>query len=259
MFTEEDSRQAVCERHGDYTDKYIDYGPLGKRWTGCELCADEQRKEKERLEKIEEDKVRRQEWIEGRLKVSGIPKKFKTKTFGNFEPVNEKAKARKAAIMEYVDLVCSGDHEGRSLIMVGKLGNGKTHLACAMLSEMIRRTAMLGKYATFSEVVRRVKASWKNDSEESESGVYYSLSKPDVLVIDEVGMQNFTEFEQVVAYEVVNARYLEEKPTVIITNLAAKDLSSVMGERVVDRLRENGGKALDFDWDSYRAGGKNDK
>ena len=74
-------------------------------------------------------------------------------------------------------------------------------------------------------------------------------------MLDEVGLQNFTEFEQAVAYEAINHRYLAEKPTVLITNLQAKDLPLCVGERVVDRLREGGGRALDFDWKSYRLGG----
>lgn len=256
MFEAEDTKIDQCEKHGEFTNEYMDYGPMGKRWTGCPKCAEEARLQRQEESKREEEEKRRQDWIQTRLKHSRIPKKFEGKSFDDFEAINPKAEARKSAVMEYADTVCSKDHGGKSLIMVGKLGNGKTHLACALLADVIRRTGNMGKYVTFSEVVRRVKASWKNDSDETEEQVYQSLAKPLLLIIDEVGMQNFTEFEQTVAYEVINARYLEELPTVLVTNLQAKDLSPTIGERAVDRLREGGGKALDFDWDSYRSGGK---
>jgi DNA replication protein DnaC len=254
MFEAEETKNDHCQKHGDFINEYMDYGPIGKRWNGCPECADEARAQKEEQSRREEEENRRQEWVRARLKNSHIPKKFQDKSFDNFQPINAKAEARKAAVMEYADTVCSKEHGGKSLIMVGKLGNGKTHLACALLADVIKRTASTGKYVTFSEVVRRVKASWKSGSEETEEQVYRGLSNPLLLIIDEVGMQNFTEFEQTVAYEVINARYLEELPTVLVTNLQAKDLSPTIGERAVDRLREGGGKALDFDWESYRAG-----
>lgn len=256
MFEAEETKQDHCDKHGEFTNQYMNFGPIGKKWTGCPTCADEKREAAEEESKREAEQERRQGWIDSRLKSSGIPKKFAGKGFDNYQPVNDKAAARKQAVMQYADLIVSKDHDGKSLIMVGKLGNGKTHLACALLSDVITRTGDECKYVTFSEVVRSVKASWKNDSQVSEEGIYKTLSKPELLVIDEVGMQNFTEFEQTVAYEVINARYLNEKPTVLVTNLQAKDLSPTIGERAVDRLREGGGKALDFDWDSYRNKGE---
>lgn len=257
MFQAEDWKQDNCDDHGAYENRYVDYGPMGKKWTGCPKCANELRKAEEEKAKREHEQMMREHRLLQIMNKARIPAKFKEKTFENFEPVNDKAKARKETVLEYVDTVCSDSHEGKSLIMLGKLGNGKTHLACAMLKAIILSTMKPCLYVTFSEVVRRVKASWKNSSDEGEEDVYRDLARPHVLVIDEVGMQNFTDFEQVVAYEVINARYLAEKPTVLITNLQAKDLAPTIGERCVDRLRENGGKALDFDWSSYRAGSKN--
>lgn len=256
MFEVEDRKNDKCEKHGDYVNEYVDYGPMGKRWSGCRKCADEARELKLEQERHEEDEQRRKDRLNSLLRKAGIPKKFDSKTFENFEPVNDKAAARKKALREYSEVVQSNEHNGKSLIMVGKLGNGKTHLACALIQDVIIGSGKTGRYTTFSEIVRRVKSSWRRNAEESEDGVYRDLSWPHLLVIDEVGMQNFTEFEQTVAYEVINARYLDEKPTVVVTNLQAKELSSTIGERAVDRLRENGGKALDFDWESYRAGTK---
>lgn len=252
MFEAEDTRPGQCDKHGEFIDEFMNYGPLGKRWAGCQKCSDEARQANEEKARREEEDQRRQDRIDATLRKARIPKKFEQKSFDNFEAINAKAEARKASVMEYADLVCSGGHEGKSLIMVGRLGNGKTHLACALLADVIRRTGGSGVYVTFSEVVRRVKASWKSTADENEEDIYRSLSSYLLVVIDEVGMQNFTEFEQTVAYEVINARYLEELPTVLVTNLQAKDLAPTIGERAVDRLREGGGKALDFDWESYR-------
>ena len=47
-------------------------------------------------------------------------------------------------------------------------------------------------------------------------------------------------------------RYEKMKPTILISNLSKDDVFKYLGERVADRLREDGGKVLVFDWDSYR-------
>ena len=50
----------------------------------------------------------------------------------------------------------------------------------------------------------------------------------------------------------MNERYLQLKPTVIISNLGAQDIKQAIGEPAFDRLREGGGKVVSFDWGSYR-------
>ena len=42
------------------------------------------------------------------------------------------------------------------------------------------------------------------------------------------------------------------KPTILLSNLNIEGLGEYLGERVMDRLREGGGKMIAFDWDSYR-------
>lgn len=249
----DERREGRCDTHGDFIDRHHSgTGKISEGWSGCPQCAEEDHQQRMR----EEERQRQMELIRNRAKAfvarSGIPKRFSGKTFETYRPVNGKSASILRKIRDYSDVLSSGDHAGRSLILLGNVGNGKTHLACALLEDVILRTCKPGHYWTFAELVRDVKASWRKDSDYSEQDVYDRFASSEVAILDEVGMQNFTEFEQTVAYEAVNARYLLERPTVVITNLPASELSTCLGERVVDRLRESGGKALDFDWDSYR-------
>ncbi|GGE75813.1 hypothetical protein GCM10011533_30200 [Streptosporangium jomthongense] len=252
----DDRRNGLCETHGDFIDRHHSgKGRASEGWAGCPQCAEERHQERMR----EEEYQRQMELMRQRARrfvaQSGIPKRFSGKSFDTYRPVNGKSASILRKIREYSDIVSSGEHAGRSLILLGNVGNGKTHLACALLEDVILRTCKPGHYWTFAELVRDVKASWRKNSEESEQDVYDRFANSELAILDEVGMQNFTDFEQTVAYEAVNARYLLEKPTVVITNLPASELSICLGERVVDRLRESGGKAFDFDWDSYRSKG----
>ena len=252
-----DKRKAgKCDQHGDFVNvHHSGEGRAPEGWRECPTCEHEKQKADDKAEEIERQAQMYRDRIENKIKMSGIPDRFQGKSFDNFEAESQKPAANLRKMREYADLVCSKDHGGRSLILLGKVGTGKTHLGCALLAHAIRKTGQGCHYWTFSELVREVKGTFSKESKYTEEGVYKDFASPRLLVLDEVGLQNFTDFEQAVAYEAINARYLAEKPTVLITNLQAKDLPLCVGERVVDRLREGGGRALDFDWKSYRVGG----
>ena len=78
------------------------------------------------------------------------------------------------------------------------------------------------------------------------------LCSPDLLILDEVGVQFGSDAEKLILFEIINTRYQDMKPTILISNLTLVELGKYIGERVVDRMREGGGAILSFDWDSYR-------
>lgn len=245
-----------CEAHGDFVNvHYSGNGKHSEGWSGCPECAAVEHERKSQEQERERQAELYRDRIERTVQNSGIPPRFMGKAFENFEVVNQKAAAHLKKVREYAELVSGSDHGGRCLLMLGKVGNGKTHLGCALIAHAIRQTGDACHYWTFSELVRVVKGSFNKGSTYTEQDVYNDFARPRLVVLDEVGMQNFTEFEQAVAYESINHRYLAQRPTVLISNLQASDLPLCVGERVVDRLREGGGKALDFDWKSYRVGG----
>lgn len=252
----DDKRHGKCEKHGDFIEVHCSGdGKASKGWKGCPECQQEQRDAEVRAQAVREQQEREQRRLERLLTGSGVPPRFRDKTFENFKAADGKQASNLRKIREYADAVCSDGHGGRSLVMMGKVGTGKTHLGCALLQYAIRATQQACHYWTFAELVRAVKGSFAKGSDYSEQDIYNDFAAPRLVVLDEVGIQNFTDFEQAVAYEAINHRYLAEKPTVLITNLQAADLPMCVGERVVDRLREGGGRALDFDWKSYRSGG----
>lgn len=79
-----------------------------------------------------------------------------------------------------------------------------------------------------------------------------ALTSPRLLILDEVGMNLGTEFEQRLFFDVLNERHEAMKPTILISNLNLKDVQAYLGLRVIDRMREDGGKLFVFDWESHR-------
>ena len=80
------------------------------------------------------------------------------------------------------------------------------------------------------------------------------LTKVDLLLIDELGAQGGTEFERQSLHQIIDTRYRNMRPTIVTSNLPSGKLSAYIGDRALDRLRENGGQAITFDWESSRGG-----
>jgi DNA replication protein DnaC len=56
-------------------------------------------------------------------------------------------------------------------------------------------------------------------------------------------------------FDVLNARYANQRPTILIGNLTADELEEYLGERIMDRLLESGSAVVPFTWESYRRRG----
>jgi len=232
-----------CERHGDYIARKI----TANFWTRCPQCDEERAKKRE-----EEARARLEEEARAnRLTYACIPPRFCSKSFSDF--VSDTADKRRAleAAQAYVDGIVENFEKGACLALCGKAGTGKTHLAIAIAKEAINR----GYGALFTSVmraVREVKETYRRDSETSEREAIRKFTGPHLLVLDEVGVQFGTDAEKLILFEIINGRYEQMKPTVVISNLAKEGLQEYLGERAFDRLRENGGRLVVFDWDSYR-------
>ena len=77
-----------------------------------------------------------------------------------------------------------------------------------------------------------------------------------MLVIEEVGVQFGSETEKLFLFEIIDGRYNKMKSTVMISNLNIQGVKECVGERCIDRLREDGGSVIAFDYESQR--GKRD-
>ena len=249
LIKERPTEERNCPEHGAYTSTNF----IGEHWTVCPKCMMIQR-DKEAKEQLGADEKLRQERIASKWKAkitgAAIPERFKDRTLESYVAKTSGQKKALAFATEYAENFDLVLREGRSAIFVGKVGTGKTHLAIGIaLSIMQQQRSAL--FVTVQRLIRRVKDSW-HTKEETESQVVDVFASPDLLVLDEVGVQFGSEFEKQVLFDVLNTRYENRKPSILLSNIPKEQLSDYLGERVTDRLRENGGKVIGFDWDSYR-------
>lgn len=235
-----------CGTHGSFQSIHFPFG-----WSACPKCEKEKmdREDQERRDKIASDFKRAQ--IEQLMRSAAIPQRFTDRRLSNYVPQCEAAQKALNVAKNYAENFDIACETGAGLILCGGVGTGKTHLAVGIAHEVMARN----KTAVFTSVmsaIRRVKETYSRDSEEKESAVIEKFSRPDLLILDEVGVQFGSDTEKLILFEIINGRYEKMRPTIIISNLAKDALAQFIGERVVDRLREGGGKLIAFDWPSYR-------
>ena len=107
-------------------------------------------------------------------------------------------------------------------------------------------------YTTGYALVRSIRDTWRKDSDVSESAVVNRYARADLLIVDEVGAQFGSEGERVQLFDILDQRYQQMLPTLIITNLNPQELRECLGDRSYDRLMEIGGSVVTFAGKSYR-------
>jgi DNA replication protein DnaC len=185
------------------------------------------------------------------LSQSCLPERFQSSTFEQYQAEsNEQAHALKVA-RGYAESFEKRLSQGSSLLLSGKPGTGKTHLAVAIANYVLQQ----GHAVLFTSVLRAtraVKDCYRSNSKKTVQEAIDELQKPALLILDEVGVQFGSDTEKLILFEILNSRYEALLPTILISNLSEAELTHAIGARCFDRLQEGGGVSLRFTWESYR-------
>lgn len=240
------TKRVVCDIHGEYEAKCY----FGTIWTRCTACEKELR-EKEAAAAEEKDRAEKLARWNGRLGYSGIPDRFQNRTLDSYvaSTVGQQ-KALKFAT-DYASNFESIAIGGKSAVFIGRPGTGKTHLAIGIGLHAMR-TGHAVLFTTVMRAIRRVKDTWNKSHDESETDAIDALIYPALLILDEVGVQFGSETEKMILFDILNGRYEKRRPVILLSNLSLDEVKSYLGERVFDRLREDGGEVVSFDWESHR-------
>lgn len=240
---------AACEIHGEYETRHIVYRETN-RWTKCPECSEEKAERQRAQEFAEMRQEAARNKLERMVGYACLPPRFVGKTFDTYYAETEQQKAYLAKCQAYAANFPAHMVEGEGLMLLGTPGTGKTHLAVATLNEAIRTHKVPGLYTTAARMFRRIKDTY-GKSEESESQAIQAFTAPKLLVLDEIGVSFGSDAELNYLFDVMNERYEQCLPTIIVSNVQPAELGQWMGERVVDRLRESS-KMMVFDWESAR-------
>lgn len=240
------TRKASCDTHGEY----ISRNPLANIWTGCPACAGEAKASAEMAAADSERMVNQEKWAR-RLGGAGIPLRFQSRTIPNFVAENDAQRYAVQFAVAYAAEFGAG-HSGRCAIFIGEPGTGKTHLACGIAMRAMKVNGICALFTTVGKMARRIREGKSFDSAETESQAIAVFTYPDLLIIDEIGVQSGTDAESRALFDVINDRYEACRPTIFLSNLDVDGVRLALGERIFDRIREDGGEVVVFDWGSWR-------
>lgn len=209
-------------------------------------------KRAEAAEKKKEQETNRR-W---RLAASNIPKRFRGMRFSDIDLFYNRKKEDNRKLAETVKIVKSflktfpeRRRQGASGFFCGECGTGKTMLSCMMVEQVIQQ-GFSAHYTTAWKMIQRIRKGYQKDrSTAAYVGDYISH---DLLVIDEIGVQHGSNDERVLLYQVIDGRYNDIRPTVLISNSKNPVEDGYLDLRTLDRLKDGGGFSITFNGDSYR-------
>ena len=131
--------------------------------------------------------------------------------------------------------------EGRSLILHGKTGRGKTHLAVAIGYRAIQN-GFETLFTTAAELIEDLSNASKKGRLQESLATY---THPHVLIVDEVGYLTYAQDAANVLFHVVNNRHLRKRPMIFTTNKPLNEWGKVLHDEdlaaaILDRVLERG-------------------
>ena len=170
----------------------------------------------------------------GKLEAAGVPERYGNCTIDNFDGRGAALAKAKQTAREFVDRFPFVD---AGLLFIGASGLGKTHLACAILSELVSTKGVRGLYADSSGLLNRVAATFRPDSEVSRETILGPFANSELIVLDEIGATPPHPWVQDVLYDLLNTRYNRKKITIVTTNYS-DDPDGAAGARITleDRI-----------------------
>lgn len=246
-----DARSDECARHGPFVARAIipPHGSMRGIWSECPACLEAQAHERERLE-TQRRNHERNEQLAKRFGDAAIPARFAGCTFGNFHAETDEQRRALQAAQLFAERFQVVLERGGSLTLTGPTGTGKTHLAAAALRHVTSHGAT-GLYRLADAAVRYLKSAYNPGNGYTEDQALSHLRMPDLLVLDEVGNQHDSADEKRVLFAILNARYANMRPTLLVSNLTGEQLRAWAGQAFHDRLLE-AGFIVPCQWPSYR-------
>ena len=174
------------------------------------------------------------------------------------QPIQLRGEDWHAAFAEARPIVAAGG----ILVLVGERGPGKTQMAAELarggdwpadrgVGPSLSSRKKTALYRRAMDIFLDLAHARKDHVRSSEKEVLAALAECGLLVIDEFQERGETEAENRKVKNLVDKRYADRLPTIIIANMTVRQLFESLGSSVIDRGREKG-KSIEFTWPSFR-------
>lgn len=139
--------------------------------------------------------------------------------------------------------------DGTGLLIIGKIGVGKTHLAVGIMKELILNRGIACLFYDYRELLKEIQNSYNASVQATELDVLRPVFDAEVLILDELGAVKPTEWVWDTVSLILNTRYNDNRTTIITTNFpdgppgsglsAARSAAreETLGDRIGERMR----------------------
>ncbi|MCF8010035.1 MAG: ATP-binding protein [Clostridiales bacterium] len=130
------------------------------------------------------------------------------------------------------------NEEVEGILFTGQIGSGKTFLACCIANYLLNKekTVLFMVVPDLLDMLRATYTSQKGDITYTEQDLLCTARGVPLLILDDLGVHNYTEWTKNKIYSIINYRLNNNLPTIITTNISLEDLEEYLGERTTSRI-----------------------
>jgi DNA replication protein DnaC len=185
----------------------------------CDKAKDYWR-EKDNKEYEEQKRKRFQSTINRIYKQNYIGRKFQEQNFENFNVNSNNEYAVKVA-RDYINK-SKDKMQASGLIIMGKSGVGKTHLAAAIANKLIEdgKIVLMGRLTTLLDMIKET----FRDNTKSENELIELYSNVDMIIIDDLGIEKISSWALEKLYTIIQNRCENGLPIIITTRFNKEGL-----------------------------------
>lgn len=124
------------------------------------------------------------------------------------------------------------------LLISGPVGSGKTYLVSCIARALLERGKSL-YFAVVPDLLDNIKATYdqgRQQGQYSEKDIMDEVKETPLLVLDDLGAHNYTDWTRNKLYSIINYRLNNKLPVLITTNINLEDMEQYLGERTTSRI-----------------------
>jgi DNA replication protein DnaC len=157
------------------------------------------------------------------------------KTFQTFTISQNKLPASEAqSLQDAYDVASFYAQQGTGwLVIAGRYGCGKTHLAAAIANHRLERGESV-LFITAADLLDHLRATFAPTSDSTYDELFDRLRNAPLLVLDDLGAENQSQWAQEKLFQLLDHRYTYRLSTVITTNLSLDNFEGRIRSRLLD-------------------------
>jgi DNA replication protein DnaC len=227
------SDATCCVCHKKYSGDMVNY---------CDSCNEKERqKESERAELSKKNRAEQMEKNDEPL-TKPCPKTFPRRAADDATRMSGPALKKAEEILPMI----SKPRLGVILLVLGDRGTGKT-----VMATWLARQLGCGLYIKAADLFESLRATYAVNAKESEKVILDRYRKASFLVIDEIQERKESEWEQSILNNIIDHRYDNFLPTLIIANLKPTAIDACLGASIISRCKRTGGGIIECNWPPY--------